>query len=153
MRVSLFSSLKKGSTCAFHASLLSSSLKQQETPRFEVLQRPLCAITFQLQPFFPWNCASLEQKKCPAIQNIRCQAKKMAIFANFVFFKCICYLMFCFISPSTDITLTWLIQVTPHLYIYIYLSHVLKIKYTTYKMIWMSRHNIVVIFSITMIIW
>ena len=63
--------------------LLLNNRKRQDLKSCSV---PLCAITFQLQPFFPWNCASLEQKKCPAIQNIRCQAKKWLSLPTLCFF-------------------------------------------------------------------
>ena len=81
MRLSLVSSLINNrkhcarSTPTF-SHLLLNILNNRKRHDFRSCNIAVCAITFQLQPCFPWNCAPLEQKHCPAIQNIRFQAKK-----------------------------------------------------------------------------
>ena len=98
--------------------LLLNNRKRQDLKSCSV---PLCAITFQLQPFFPWNCASLEQKKCPAIQNIRCQAKKwlslptLCIFLMYLLSDVLFYLPIYWFNFNMTYT------IYPHLYIHIYI--------------------------------
>ena len=85
MRLSLFSSLnnRKHMRVPRKPSLIFS-LNNRKRQDLKSCSVALCAITFQLRPCFPWNCAPLEQKNGPAIQNIRFQAT--AIFANFLVF-------------------------------------------------------------------
>ena len=100
MHVSLFSSpnnrkhTNARSTPTF-SHLLLNNRKRQDLKSCSVA---LCAITFQLQPCFPRNCAPLEQKnRCPAIEKHPFPGQKTAIVANFfVFVWCICYLMLYF---------------------------------------------------------
>ena len=109
MRLSLFSSLnnRKHMRVPRKPSLIFS-LNNRKRQDLKSCSVALCAITFQLQPCFPWNCAPLEQKNGPAIQNIRFQAT--AIFANFlVFFWRMCYLILYF---PVDKKSTWIIQFT-----------------------------------------
>ena len=116
--------------------LLLNNRKRQDLKSCSVA---LCAITFQLRPCFPWNCAPLEQKNYPAIQSSRFQAKKPAIFANFCILVDVSAI-WCYISLPIDILLHDLYKLLPFINIF---EPCYKIRYTTYKMIWMSRHNIV----------
>ena len=63
--------------------LLLNNRKRQDLKSCSVA---LCAITFQLQPCFPRNCAPLEQKNCPAIEKHPFPGQKTAIVANFFVF-------------------------------------------------------------------
>jgi hypothetical protein len=65
--------------------LLLNNRKRQDLKSCSVA---LCAITFQLQPCFPRNCAPLEQKNCPAIKKKKhpFPGQKTAIVANFFVF-------------------------------------------------------------------
>ena len=99
-----------GHTCVFHANLLSSSLKQQETPGWNPavsLSAPARLLLLLCSQGFS---VSLEQQNCPIIKNIGLDDKKPAIFANlFVSVSNISAIQ-CYISLSIDITLTWFVQ-------------------------------------------
>ena len=147
MRLSLLSSLnnRKHMRVPRKPSLIFS-LNNRKRQDLKSCSVALCAITFQLQPCFPWNCAPLEKKNCPTIQNICFQAKKTAIFANLlVSFFDVCAISY-FISLSVDINSTWLNNSPPFITI---LEPCYKTKYATYKMIWMSRHIPVYIYTHT----
>ena len=114
-------SVKSRNTCAFHANLLPSSLKQQEMPGFEVMQRhSLCyhisaaaMLPVKLMLFIPiywYNFNMTYTSYCTIIYiyilkpcyKIKCTTYKMLCISrhNFVYIYIILEVRFCLLFPQ-----------------------------------------------------
>ena len=90
--------LTTGNTCAFHANLLSSSLEQQETPGFEVLQRRSLCYHISAAAMLPVKLCSTWAETLSSHTKHPFPGQKTAIFAN-LFVSCLTYVLFHVIFP------------------------------------------------------
>ena len=137
-------SLTTGNACAFLANLLSSSLKQQETPGFEVLQRRSLCYHISAAAMLPVKLCSTwaEKLPCHTKHPFPGQKKKLSLLTCWFLF--LTYVLSHIIFPYLLIKIQHDLNNSPP-FITI-LEPCYKIKYTTDKMIWMSRHISVYIY-------